>query len=95
MSIRSSRPRVWHKLDSGYWRVDLGEGAAVPFVVAGFGEDFDAGRVLGREILPLCTLKPKIVAGLESCGMFLAARDSEHSSIALTKTEISKELRNR
>lgn len=56
-------------------KVDLGEDARQ--IIAGLKTAYAPGELIGREIVVVTNLEPKIIKGLESRGMLLAASSAE------------------
>ncbi len=54
-------------------RVDAGEGTQT--LIAGIGKAYDPALLPGREIIVVTNLEPRILMGIESNGMLLAADD--------------------
>ena len=46
-------------------------------LVAGIGKQYEPEEIIGREIIVIANLEPKILFGLESQGMLLAASNEE------------------
>ena len=52
-------------------------------IVAGIGKAYSPEELLGRNIIVLRNLEPRMLMGLESNGMLLAARDAEGVPVLL------------
>lgn len=52
-------------------------------IVAGIGTAYEPGDLLDTQIIVIVNLKPRILMGLESQGMLLAARDEDDKPILL------------
>lgn len=63
-------------------RVDLG--AETRQVLAGVGKAYAPEALVGREIVVVANLDPRMMMGLESQGMLLAASDSEGAPVILS-----------
>lgn len=74
------------KLDAG----DKSEtGEAVPRqVIAGIGKSYEPEKLAGREIIIAANLEPRVLMGLESQGMILAAKDENGISILAPDREM-------
>jgi len=57
-------------------------------IIAGIGKYYKPGDLVGREIIMVWNLEPKILFGLESQGMLLAARDEEKPIILIPEKEV-------
>ena len=55
-------------------KVDLGEPEARQ-ILAGIGKVYPPEEIIGREIIVVANLEPRMLMGLESQGMLLAASD--------------------
>lgn len=62
--------------------VDLGEEKRQ--VLAGVGKVYDPETLIGREIIIVTNLQPRMMMGFESQGMLLAATDAEGNPVILT-----------
>lgn len=63
--------------------VDLGEGGTRQ-IVAGIGKAYASEALAGKEIIVVVNLEPRMLLGLESAGMLLAARDAEGVPVLLS-----------
>lgn len=70
-------------------RVDLGNEERQ--LVAGLKESYNPEDLEGKQIIVITNLKPAKLRGIESCGMLLAAEDSEGKVSILT---VDRELSN-
>ncbi len=52
-------------------------------IIAGIGKIYQPEDLIGKEIIIIVNLEPKIIFGLESQGMLLAAEDEEFQQPAL------------
>ena len=66
--------------------VDLGEEKRR--LVAGLGKFYGAEELIGREIVVVANLEPKVIFGLESQGMLLAANDEGRPIILSPDKEV-------
>ncbi|TSC71436.1 MAG: methionyl-tRNA synthetase [Parcubacteria group bacterium Gr01-1014_70] len=62
--------------------VDMGDGATRQ-IVAGIGKAYTPETLAGKEIIIAANLEPRMLMGLESKGMLLAARDEEGIPVLL------------
>ena len=56
-------------------------------IIAGIGKYYKPEHLVGREIIMVWNLEPKILFGLKSQGMLLAARDGEKPIILIPEKE--------
>jgi methionyl-tRNA synthetase len=56
-------------------------------VLAGLKQHYTENDLLGKRIVYVANLEPKVIGGLESNGMVLAAEDGEHRPLMLTTFE--------
>jgi len=56
-------------------------------IIAGIGKYYKPEDLVGREIIMVWNLEPKILFGLESQGMLLAARNGEEPIILIPEKE--------
>lgn len=52
-------------------------------IVSGIAKAYEPEKLIGREILIVANLEPRILMGLESNGMLLAARDADGLPVLL------------
>ncbi len=52
-------------------------------ILAGIAKEYQPEELIGREIIVVANLEPKIMMGLESRGMLLAAKDAEGRPVLL------------
>jgi methionine--tRNA ligase beta chain len=57
-------------------------------IVAGIGKYYKPEDLVGKKIIMVWNLEPKILFGLESKGMLLAARDGEEPVIIIPEKEV-------
>lgn len=57
-------------------------------IVAGIGKYYDPKDLIGKEIIMVWNLEPKVLFGLESKGMLLAAKDGEKPVIIIPEEEV-------
>lgn len=62
--------------------VDLGEEKRQ--IVAGIGKVYLLENLIGRQIVIIANLEPRVLLGVESKGMLLAASDTDGNPILLT-----------
>lgn len=62
--------------------VDIGEDVPRQ-IVAGIGKAYTPELLIGREIIVVANLEPRMLMGFESQGMLLAARDAEGDPVLL------------
>ena len=53
-------------------------------ILAGIGKQYEPEVLVGKQIIVVANLKPRMMMGLESQGMLLAAHDTEEGAILLT-----------
>ena len=58
-------------------RVDAGPEIGERQIIAGIGNQYEPENLIGKTIVVLVNLEPRILMGLESRGMILAASDGE------------------
>jgi methionyl-tRNA synthetase (EC 6.1.1.10) len=63
-------------------KVDLGN--EVRTVVSGIGDQFKPEDLLGKNLIIVANLKPKVIRGIESKGMILCAVDDKERVYPLT-----------
>jgi len=66
-------------------QIDLGEGKRQ--ILAGIAQFYQPKDLIGREIIVIANLEPKILFGLESQGMLLAAEDGKQKEPILLRPE--------
>lgn len=57
-------------------QIDLGDGLGQRQIVAGIGLAYNLEELLGRQIIIVANLEPKILMGFESRGMLLATTEN-------------------
>ncbi|MBI2056096.1 MAG: methionine--tRNA ligase subunit beta [Candidatus Sungbacteria bacterium] len=57
-------------------------------VVAGIGKAYDPEKLLGREIVVVANLEPRVLMGQESQGMLLAASDENGPVLLIPDHEV-------
>lgn len=65
--------------------LDLGNEKRI--VCAGIKQHYSKKELIGKEVVLLANLKPRLLKGIESQGMILAASDEDHNKIVLLTTE--------
>ena len=68
-------------------KIDLGEETRQ--LIAGIAKFYQPENLIGREIIVIANLEPKMLMGLESQGMLLAANDGEQIILLKPDKEIS------
>ena len=58
-------------------------------IVAGIGDDYDASELIGKKIVVLTNLEPKLIHGEKSEGMLLAAVEKNKISLVLADKDIA------
>lgn len=58
-------------------------------IVAGIAQFYSAESLIGREIIVVANLEPKIIMGLESQGMLLAANSEQGPVILIPEKEVN------
>ena len=71
-------------------RVNLGEELGERIIVAGIRNVYSKEDLLGKEIVCVANLEPKLIAGIESNGMLLAAGEGENVSLLMPDKEIKE-----
>jgi methionine--tRNA ligase beta chain len=61
--------------------IDLGDEKRQ--IVSGIARDYSPENLVGREIIVVANLEPRVFKGVESQGMLLAAHDSEGKAVLL------------
>ncbi len=61
----------------------LDVGAEQRQIVAGIGKQYEPEQLVGREIVIVANLEPRMLMGLESQGMLLAAHDENGGAVLL------------
>lgn len=64
-------------LDSGYRQI-----------VAGIGEVYEPEKLVGKEIVIVANLEPRIIKGIESQGMLLAASSPDGPILVIPEKEV-------
>ncbi len=57
-------------------------------IVAGIRREYDAGGLIGREIVVVNNLEPVVIRGEQSSGMLLAARDGDSPVILVPERDV-------
>jgi methionine--tRNA ligase beta chain len=60
-------------------------------IVAGIGDQYEPEYLLGRNIVIVANLKPRVIRGIESQGMMLCAVDDEENVYPITTLGDAKE----
>jgi len=60
-------------------------------IVAGIGDQYEPEYLLGRNIVIVANLKPRVIRGIESQGMMLCAVDEEENVYPITTLGDAKE----
>lgn len=66
-------------------RVDLGREQRQ--IIAGLRAYYDPGALVGKQIIVVANLTPRMMRGLESQGMLLAASSEDHSEVIFLTPE--------
>ncbi|MGY4884550.1 MAG: tRNA-binding protein [Nanobdellota archaeon] len=67
--------------------VDCGEELGERVICAGIKEYYDKKELKGKKIIVFVNLKPRLMKGIESQGMLLAAVSKDHSEVVLVSPE--------
>lgn len=67
--------------------VDLGEEKRQ--IIAGIGKAYEPASLIGKEVLIVANLEPRMLMGLESQGMILAAHDENGPVLIFPEREVS------
>lgn len=67
-------------------KVDIGEEERE--LVAGIGKNYSPEDLIEKEIIVLANLEPKVLFGIESQGMLLAAEDGDTISLLMPDKEV-------
>lgn len=70
--------------------VDFGSEIGKRTIVAGIRDKYTKKELLGKKFAFVANLDPKMVAGIESQGMILAAEDSETISVLAPIREVAE-----
>ena len=65
--------------------VDLGDEERI--LVAGIKKNYSSKKLKGKKIIIIANLAPRMLKGIESKGMLLAASDENHEKIILLTTD--------
>jgi methionyl-tRNA synthetase len=68
--------------------VDFGAEVGKRTIVAGIRDKYPREELLGKKIVGIVNLDPKMIAGIESQGMMLAAQDAEHLSVLTVDRDV-------
>jgi len=68
-------------------RVDIGDETRQ--IVAGIGKFYKPEDLIGKEIIILANLEPKVLFGIESQGMLLAVEDGERITLLVPEKEVN------
>ncbi len=68
--------------------VDLGQEIGKRTIVAGIGDIYTKEQLLGKRVVCVANLEPKMIAGVESQGMLLAADDGSLISLLTPDKEM-------
>ncbi len=60
-------------------------------IVAGIGDQYEPEYLIGKNLIVVANLKPKVIRGIESRGMILCAVDEEENVFPLTTIGEAKE----
>ena len=66
--------------------VDMGKELGIRTIIAGIAEQYKKEELMGMLVVCLVNLEPKIIAGIESQGMLLAAESNDRIAV-LTPSE--------
>jgi methionine--tRNA ligase beta chain len=72
--------------------LDVGKEIGEKIICAGLKEFYSIEELIGKKIILFLNLKPRVMRGIESQGMLLAASTNDHSSFVLISPE--KEIEN-
>lgn len=67
-------------------RVDIGESQRQ--IIAGIGKKYEPENLIGREIVIAANLEPRMLMGLESQGMLLAANGDDGPVLLIPEKEV-------
>lgn len=68
-------------------KVDLGDKTTQ--IVAGIRTQYTQEELIGKSIVVVANLEPKMLRGVESCGMLLAAHSDDKLAVLTVEREIS------
>lgn len=68
-------------------QLDLGEEKRQ--ILAGIGKEYSPEALIGRSVVAIINLEPRMMMGLESQGMVLAVKDNDKLSVLSPDKEIS------
>jgi len=66
-------------------------GGEVRNIVTGIGDQYEPEYLLGRNVVVVANLKPRVIRGVESQGMILCAVDEEENVFPITTLGDAKE----
>ena len=69
-------------------KVDLGEADGFRQIIAGVGKMYDPESLVGREIVIVANLEPRMLMGLESQGMLLAVSGPDGPVLLVPEKEV-------
>jgi len=67
-------------------KVSLGDGERQ--IVAGIKPYYEKDVLIGKQVVVILNIEPALIRGVESCGMLLAARDSDGITILTTERKV-------
>ena len=70
--------------------IDFGGEIGRRTILAGIKDRYSRDELAGKKIICIVNLEPKIIAGIESQGMVLAAEDSQSISLLTTDRDVKE-----
>lgn len=86
-NVKDSEKLLKLKIDLGQ-DPSTGSGRGIRQIVAGIAKFYKPADLIGKEIIIVANLEPKVLRGLESQGMLLAAEDNERVSLLIPDQEV-------
>jgi len=80
-----------HENADKLYKLKISLGSEERQLVAGIAEFYSPEELVGKQIIVIANLEPKVVRGLESQGMLLAAEDSNGRVILLSPEKAIEE----
>lgn len=71
-------------------KIDLGSEIGIRTVVAGIKSDYTKEELVGKKVACVVNLDPKMIAGIESQGMILAAGENGNISILVPERDVEE-----
>jgi methionine--tRNA ligase beta chain len=75
--------------------VDLGKKMGKRTLVAGLKEHYKKDELKGKQIIVFCNLEPRMMKGVKSEGMLLAAVSEDHKKVFLLQPDKNSDVGNK